>query len=169
MNVIETELPGVFILQPKVFGDSRGYFLETWNQTRHREAGITEDFVQDNLSHSSRGVLRGLHFQNPNAQAKLLNCCKVKSSMSRWISASAHLPSVAGSAPRCPPTTSASSMSEQASPTGFALPAKQRYWPISALTSTIPRQRAAYCGTILILELSGLSVHPCYRIRTGTR
>lgn len=72
MNVIETELPGVFILEPKVFGDSRGYFLETWNQAHYREAGITEDFVQDSLSYSTRGVLRGLHFQNPNAQAKLL-------------------------------------------------------------------------------------------------
>lgn len=72
MNVIETELPGVFILQPKVFSDSRGYFLETWNQARYREAGIMEDFVQDNLSYSTRGVLRGLHFQNPNAQSKLL-------------------------------------------------------------------------------------------------
>lgn len=72
MNMIETELPGVLIMEPEVFGDVRGFFLETWSQARFREAGITADFVQDNLSYSPRGVLRGLHFQNPNAQSKLV-------------------------------------------------------------------------------------------------
>jgi dTDP-4-dehydrorhamnose 3,5-epimerase len=72
MNVIETKLPGVLIFEPKVFGDSRGFFMETWNKQRYEEAGITGNFVQDNLSYSSYGVLRGLHFQNPNAQGKLV-------------------------------------------------------------------------------------------------
>jgi dTDP-4-dehydrorhamnose 3,5-epimerase len=72
MNVIETKLPGVLILEPKVFGDSRGFFMETWNKQRYEETGITGNFVQDNLSYSSYGVLRGLHFQNPNAQGKLV-------------------------------------------------------------------------------------------------
>jgi dTDP-4-dehydrorhamnose 3,5-epimerase len=72
MKVIETKLPGVLIFGPKVFGDSRGFFMETWNKRRYEEAGITGNFVQDNLSYSSYGVLRGLHFQNPNAQGKLV-------------------------------------------------------------------------------------------------
>ncbi len=72
MNVLETGLPGVVIIEPTVFGDVRGYFLETWNQARYVEAGLPAVFVQDNLSYSRRGVLRGLHFQNPNAQGKLV-------------------------------------------------------------------------------------------------
>lgn len=72
IKVIDTELPGVLIIEPRVFGDDRGFFLETWNKDRYVEAGITAQFVQDNLSYSSHGVLRGLHFQNPNAQGKLV-------------------------------------------------------------------------------------------------
>ena len=73
MNVVETPLPGVLILEPKVFGDARGFFLETWNRRRHAEAGLPERFVQDNLSRSARGVLRGLHSQHPTAQGKLVS------------------------------------------------------------------------------------------------
>jgi dTDP-4-dehydrorhamnose 3,5-epimerase len=72
MNVRTCDLAGLLILEPKVFGDSRGFFLETWNRRRYQEAGIDADFVQDNLSLSRRGTLRGLHFQNPNPQGKLL-------------------------------------------------------------------------------------------------
>lgn len=72
MNVIETELPGVLLLEPKVFGDARGFFMETYHSKRYRDAGIREEFVQDNLSFSAKGVLRGLHFQKPNAQGKLV-------------------------------------------------------------------------------------------------
>ncbi|HZK54084.1 MAG TPA: dTDP-4-dehydrorhamnose 3,5-epimerase [Desulfosporosinus sp.] len=72
MKVIETKLPGVRIIEPKVFGDARGFFMETWNQARYEELGLPSVFVQDNLSFSSKGVLRGLHFQNPNAQGKLV-------------------------------------------------------------------------------------------------
>ena len=72
MKVLETPLAGVLIIEPKVFGDQRGFFLETWSRSRYAEAGIDVDFVQDNLSFSSRGVLRGLHFQNPLAQGKLV-------------------------------------------------------------------------------------------------
>jgi dTDP-4-dehydrorhamnose 3,5-epimerase len=66
------ELPGLIVIEPRVFRDSRGFFLETWNRGRFAEAGINADFVQDNLSFSCRGTLRGLHFQNPNAQGKLV-------------------------------------------------------------------------------------------------
>jgi dTDP-4-dehydrorhamnose 3,5-epimerase len=72
LNVIETELPGVLIVEPKVFGDERGLFMETWHADRYEEAGLPAHFVQDNLSFSRRGVLRGLHFQNPDQQGKLL-------------------------------------------------------------------------------------------------
>ncbi len=72
MKAIETALPGVLILEPRVFGDTRGFFMETWQRERYRELGIDADFVQDNLSFSAAGVLRGLHFQNPHPQAKLV-------------------------------------------------------------------------------------------------
>lgn len=73
MNVIAVELQGLLIIEPKVFGDARGFFMETWNRNRYREAGLTADFVQDNLSFSRRGALRGLHFQNPVPQGKLVS------------------------------------------------------------------------------------------------
>jgi dTDP-4-dehydrorhamnose 3,5-epimerase len=72
VEVIETKLPGVFVIEPKVFGDERGFFMETWNMVRYKEAGLPYEFVQDNLSFSQHGVLRGLHFQNPNQQGKLV-------------------------------------------------------------------------------------------------
>ena len=73
MNVIAVELRGLLIIEPKVFGDARGFFMETWNRNRYREAGLTADFVQDNLSFSHRRALRGLHFQNPVPQGKLVS------------------------------------------------------------------------------------------------
>jgi dTDP-4-dehydrorhamnose 3,5-epimerase len=72
LKIIETKIPGAIILEPKVFGDERGFFMETWNQARYEEAGLLARFVQDNLSFSQRGVLRGLHFQNPDQQGKLV-------------------------------------------------------------------------------------------------
>lgn len=72
MNILTCNLPGLLVIEPKVFGDARGFFVETWNLRRYREAGINLDFVQDNISFSRRGILRGLHFQNPNSQGKLL-------------------------------------------------------------------------------------------------
>ncbi len=74
MTVIELSIPGLRLVEPKVFGDSRGYFLETYAAERYHAAGIAETFVQDNLSSSVRGVLRGLHAQNPGPQAKLVSC-----------------------------------------------------------------------------------------------
>src|SRR5215469_6168418 len=73
MNVVACELRGLFILEPKVFGDARGFFMETFNQRRYQESGITAQFVQDNISVSRRGALRGLHFQNPAPQGKLVS------------------------------------------------------------------------------------------------
>jgi len=72
MKVTETKLEGALIFEPKVFGDARGFFMETWNYQRYKEAGLDVKFVQSNLSKSAKGVLRGLHFQNPNPQGKLV-------------------------------------------------------------------------------------------------
>jgi dTDP-4-dehydrorhamnose 3,5-epimerase len=72
MNIIETEIPGVLLIEPKVFGDARGFFLETFQAKRYAEAGLNQAFVQDNLSRSVQGALRGLHFQWPKAQGKLV-------------------------------------------------------------------------------------------------
>lgn len=68
----KTEIEGVYIIEPKVFGDARGYFMETYNERDFHEAGILNVFVQDNQSKSKRGVLRGLHFQKTYPQAKLV-------------------------------------------------------------------------------------------------
>ena len=76
MNVTETKLAGVLIIEPKVFGDSRGFFKETFQAERYREAGIEYTFVQDNYSRSQKGVLRGLHFQITKPQGKLVSCPK---------------------------------------------------------------------------------------------
>ena len=73
MQVIETALPGVLIFEPKIFGDARGFFLESFSKRRFAEAtGLATDFVQDNHSRSARGVLRGLHYQLQQAQGKLV-------------------------------------------------------------------------------------------------
>ena len=76
MEIILTDLPGVVLLQPKVWGDARGFFMETYNETVFAEQGITTRFVQDNHSMSGKGTLRGLHFQLRHPQAKL---CRVVS------------------------------------------------------------------------------------------
>jgi len=72
MNIIETELDGVLIIEPDVFGDTRGFFMETYQRQRYADGGIDTDFVQDNLSYSKQGTLRGLHYQYPKGQAKLV-------------------------------------------------------------------------------------------------
>jgi len=73
MKVIETALPGALILEPQVFGDSRGFFYESYNEAKYRGAGVDHRFVQSNVSRSARGVLRGLHYQWPNPQGKLVS------------------------------------------------------------------------------------------------
>ncbi len=76
MNIIETDLPGVMIFEPKVFSDGRGSFIETWSKQRYEDAGINVSFVQDNVSYSAKGVLRGLHYQHPHQQGKLIQVLK---------------------------------------------------------------------------------------------
>lgn len=77
-RILTLDIPGLRVVVPRIFGDARGFFLETYNAIRYRDLGIGEHFVQDNLSRSSAGVLRGLHFQNPQAQAKLVSVMEGK-------------------------------------------------------------------------------------------
>lgn len=77
MKLIETPLPGVLVVEPEVFGDSRGYFFEAYNWAKYQQQGFTDRFVQDNVSLSTRkGILRGLHFQWPNPQGKLVSALR---------------------------------------------------------------------------------------------
>ncbi len=72
MKVSAARLPGILLIDPEVCGDGRGFFIETWSLLRYAEVGVPADFVQDNVSRSCRGTLRGLHLQQPHAQAKLV-------------------------------------------------------------------------------------------------
>lgn len=72
MELIPTAIDGVLIVEPRVFGDERGFFFESWNQASFAKLGLDLDFVQDNHSRSARGVLRGMHYQLPNPQGKLV-------------------------------------------------------------------------------------------------
>lgn len=73
MKLIETDLPGCLVIEPRVFGDERGFFYESFNAQRFADAGLNLQFVQSNVSASTRGVLRGLHYQWPNPQGKLVS------------------------------------------------------------------------------------------------
>jgi len=72
VQTAQADIADVLVIDPRVFGDERGFFLETWSLHRYAQAGISGDFVQDNLSRSARGVLRGLHLQHPSGQGKLV-------------------------------------------------------------------------------------------------
>jgi dTDP-4-dehydrorhamnose 3,5-epimerase len=72
INVIETDIPGLLVLESPIHRDARGSFLELWRRDRHREAGVPGEFAQDNVSVTTRGVLRGLHYQHPEGQGKLV-------------------------------------------------------------------------------------------------
>lgn len=76
MRVTESRLRGLLLIEPEVRSDERGFFVETFSRERYREAGISADFVQDNHSRSSAGTLRGLHYQLPPGQAKLVRCAR---------------------------------------------------------------------------------------------
>ena len=73
MKMVQTEIPDVLVFEPKVFGDERGFFIETFQVPRYASHGLNRPFLQDNLSRSRRGILRGLHLQNPRSQGKLVS------------------------------------------------------------------------------------------------
>jgi dTDP-4-dehydrorhamnose 3,5-epimerase len=72
LKIVPTELPGVVIVEPDAYADRRGRFFESWHQDRYRQVGLPAHFVQDNVANSVQGVLRGLHYQHPDAQGKLV-------------------------------------------------------------------------------------------------
>ena len=76
MKITETDLPGVLLLEPRVFGDERGWFMETFNENVFRQHGLPDAFAQDNHSSSRRGVVRGLHYQLEQPQGKLVRCTR---------------------------------------------------------------------------------------------
>jgi dTDP-4-dehydrorhamnose 3,5-epimerase len=78
MKILPLKIPGLIIIEPDVFGDDRGFFMETWHQKRYGAKGVPETFMQDNLSRSSLGVLRGLHYQHPHSQGKLVTVLEGK-------------------------------------------------------------------------------------------
>ena len=92
----ETEIPGVVVIEPQVFGDDRGYFMETYQKDQFAAAGIDKEFVQDNQSRSTRGVLRGLHFQKNHTQGKLVRVTKARSMMLPWTAAPTAPPLASG-------------------------------------------------------------------------
>lgn len=73
VRTLETGIPGLLVIEPRVHGDARGFFMEVWHASRYRDAGLPERFVQSNLSRSASGVIRGLHFQYPEPQGKLVS------------------------------------------------------------------------------------------------
>lgn len=87
MRVTTTDIPGILLIEPDVLRDSRGLFLETYHARRYEDAGIPGPFVQDNYSQSMRGTLRGLHYQEPHAQGKIVMVTgRSRLTMSWWIS-----------------------------------------------------------------------------------
>ena len=106
MTAHETSLPGVLILEPKVFGDARGFFLESYNERVMADLGIRERFVQDNHSFSAKNVLRGLHYQVRHSQGKLIRVTSGRVFLtSPWICGGALLPLASGGGPLCRPRT----------------------------------------------------------------
>ena len=96
MFIETTPLAGVVVLKPKVFGDERGFFLESWNKQVFADAGITADFVQDNHSRSRQGILRGMHFQTQHTQGKLVRVTHGQVFDAVWIYAPTPPPAASG-------------------------------------------------------------------------
>lgn len=97
MNIIETSIPAVKIIEPQVFGDTRGFFMESWNEEKFADAGLGLNFVQDNHSRSTQGILRGLHYQTEHTQGKLVrvtsgkvfdvavDICQGSETLGQWV------------------------------------------------------------------------------------
>ena len=143
MEIITTEFPGLLFIKPKIFGDARGYFYESWNRERYENAGITEDFVQDNVSFSSKGVLRGLHYQKPYTQGKLVSVLlgEVWDVVVDLRRSSPH--SASGRASRSQASAKNSSTSRAASRTASASSPRRRSSNTNAPTNTAQRASTA--------------------------
>ncbi len=168
MKVIETAIPGVLIIEPKIFGDARGFFMETYQRERYADHGIPPDLVQDNLSYSRHGVLRGLHVQHPHAQGKLVQVFRGEvfdvavdirrgsPTFGRWAGAL-----LSGE------NQAASSGSRRVSPTASASRARTLCSLTSAPITIIRRRSSQFVGMILISASDGpLTARPSCRRRT---
>ena len=166
MKLLPTELEGVFVIEPRVFEDPRGFFMETFHRERYEALGLHADFCQDNLSFSSKNTLRGLHYQFPHAQAKLVQVLQ------------GEIFDVAVDIRRGSPTFGRAvgvSLSEsnrrqlfipRASPTAFACSARRLCLPTSAAIFMRPTATGACSGPIRPWVSRGRSKIRCFRPRT---
>lgn len=145
MNVIQTDIPGVLIIEPKLFGDARGFFLETFQAKRYADIGIAQPFVQDNMSRWVRGSLRGLHFQHPRAQAKLVT---VLSGAVRDVVIDVRRHSASISRSISMTRTAASFLCRAASRMGLWCVPTARISSINAMSSIVRPMKRCCAGTI---------------------
>ena len=155
MKVIDTAIPEVKIIEPQVFGDERGFFMETWRESWFNEQVCERRFVQDNHSKSRQGILRGLHYQMEHTQGKLVRVGPVKYSMSRWIFVKTHRPSANGSACCFRQTTAASCGCRRASPMASTSPVTVPRLSTAAPMSIIRLPSNLSAGMILTWPSSG--------------
>ena len=146
MEIIRTLLDGVLILIPKVFDDDRGFFMETYHKEKYINLGMSVDFVQDNLSFSCAGTLRGLHYQHPHGQAKLVQvlnrpCFRCNSGYSQGSPTFGN-----GSVFIFRMTTSVRSLSRKGLPTVFVWSATPPCSSTNAAISMRPNARGGFCG-----------------------
>ena len=143
-----TSIEGVMAVDVKTYGDRRGYFMETYRRDNFVAAGIDAEFVQDNQSSSSQGVLRGLHFQIAHPQAKLVRV--IRGTVLTWqlICARGALPGVSGKASFFPRRIIVNSLCREVLPTDFWCSRMKLSSATNATIPTIRAMRVALCGTI---------------------
>ena len=150
-----TKLAGVIVVEPKVYGDARGFFMETYKRDDFVKGGITAHFVQDNQSHSVKGVIRGLHFQKRFPQAKLIRVLAGRI-FDVAVDLRPESPTYGQwTASCCPPKTAGRCLFPEDSLMGFGCCRRRRILPISAMTCGIRRMKGASCGMIRRWGLRG--------------
>ena len=166
MEVVETPIAGVLLIKPRIWGDARGYFVETWQKKRYEDAGITLPFIQDNHSKSSRGILRGLHFQKNFPQGKLASVSfgsvfdvvvdirRDSPTFGQWYGV------------ELTQETSGSSGLPRDLPTALSLPARLLTFITSVPSYTTLKMKAPFAGMIRNSTSHGLLPPPCSRQRT---
>jgi hypothetical protein len=165
MKVLVTSLPGVLIIEPKVFDDERGFFMETYHEKRYREAGVNLSFVQDNFSYSVYGTLRGFHYQYPQGQAKLVQVlmCEVFD-----VAVDIRQGSPNGVVSIFPIKTGDNCSFLKGMHTVFVYLVKLQCLSTNVPIFTRLKAKEEFSGPILVWELSGLSIIRCFQRRTVT-
>ncbi len=167
MKVLSTSLKGVLLIEPPVFEDKRGFFMETYQQKKYMDSGIDSNFLQDNLSFSLRGTLRGLHYQLPHAQAKLVQVIKGEI-FDVTVDIRIGSPTLSGPVSICRVKTDGSCISLKGLHTVSVCSAKQPYSCINAVISIRLIVRGGFYGPILISALIGLLKTRCCQKKTTT-